>query len=232
MDRLFSKRVTVQNSDNLANQIAHRIRSAILTGELPPGTRLTQQELVKWYGSSRMPVRQALEQLKVEQLVVTVGPRTLVVAPVSRRRLEEAFQVRIALEPFAIRMATEYVTAELLTQLHMALTQIAERTRDNLSDSDINDLLQANQEFHSVIDSAVPNEYLRQMIDQARRETRRFSASFLPVLYQRPGRAARELGEHRGILRTIEERDGESAARLLARHLARSAEDLLELLPN
>jgi len=220
------------DSDNLTNHIAHGIRSAILAGELPPGTRLTQQELVKSYGGSRMPVRQALERLKVEQLVVTVGPRTLVVAPVSRRRMEEAFQVRIALEPFAIRLATAHVTAELLADLHMALARIADLTRDNLSDSTIKDLLQANQAFHSVIDNAVPNEYLRQMIDQARRETRRFSANFVPFLYQRPGRAARELGEHRGILRTIEEQDEESAARLLARHLARSVEDLRDLLPD
>lgn len=216
-------------TDDLTDRTTDEIRRAITSGSIAPGARLTQLDLAQELGVSRTPIRKALERLKAERLIVEVGPKTVVVSPMNRQRLAEAFQVRIALEQLAIRLAVENVTIEILDRSRLALERIRQVTREQLSGEDIEEILEANSEFHRTVDSAVQNEYLLEMISQVRAETRRFSNPLLRQLYRQPGRAERELGEHRGILRALEERDADAAARLVATHLARSTEELLEL---
>jgi DNA-binding GntR family transcriptional regulator len=102
-------------SQEAAPGVVEQLREQLLTGALPPGTRLAQGELAATFGVSRMPIRQALQTLASEGLVELVTGATAVVTPMSIPELQELYEIREALEPLATRLAVPNVgRAELL----------------------------------------------------------------------------------------------------------------------
>jgi DNA-binding GntR family transcriptional regulator len=87
------------------NAVREKLRLAIVSGELPPGMQLKQDELAERYGTSRIPVREVLRQLEVEGYVVIHPNRGAVVADLSLDEVLELLEVRIALETHALRIA-------------------------------------------------------------------------------------------------------------------------------
>jgi DNA-binding GntR family transcriptional regulator len=86
----------------LGDEAAERLRSAIRNGALPPGTRLVERELAERLGVSRIPVREAIQQLVEEGLVKKIPHRgTFVYAP-SYEELEEMASLRVILEQFVV----------------------------------------------------------------------------------------------------------------------------------
>lgn len=91
---------------------AHRwLLRAIIADELPPGTWLKERDLSERYGVSRVPVRQALHRLEAEGFVQTSPRRGAVVTPVTRADIEDLFDARLCIEPFAARRAALRVAA-------------------------------------------------------------------------------------------------------------------------
>lgn len=85
----------------LGRQIANVIRSDILFGRLKPGERVSQQLLCERYGTSRMPVRDALRQLTYEGFLVGDGSRHTIVASFSRSDLEDIYLIEGMLHALA-----------------------------------------------------------------------------------------------------------------------------------
>ncbi len=81
------------------------IREKILSGELPPGAELNQNELASALGMSRIPIRDALRSLGGEGLIVLREHSTATVAPLSRDDLQELYDIRVAIEPRLCREA-------------------------------------------------------------------------------------------------------------------------------
>jgi len=86
-------------------QALDAIRDAILSGELPPGTPVGQEEMAERLGVSRQPVSRALVLLQREGLIVARGRKGQMVAPIDADRLVALFQVRGALDRLAARLA-------------------------------------------------------------------------------------------------------------------------------
>src|SRR3954468_21043604 len=93
------------------------LREAIVAMELPPGARLSENELAARLGVSRTPVREALIRLRDEQLVEIAPQRGTFVTPISVRGVLDAQFVREALECAAVRLAAEHATDDDVTQL-------------------------------------------------------------------------------------------------------------------
>jgi DNA-binding GntR family transcriptional regulator len=85
---------------NLSGQIADRLRDDIIHGRIPPSTRLIQDELCDRFGTSRMPVRDALQQLTHEGLLEQQGQQRVVVA-LGADDLEEAYELIAVLHGWA-----------------------------------------------------------------------------------------------------------------------------------
>jgi DNA-binding GntR family transcriptional regulator len=86
----------------LRAQIAERLRTAILGGDIPPGAALVETALSERFDVSRGPLREALRQLIEEGLVVTVPYTGTHVASLSVEDVHEIYSLRTALEIFAI----------------------------------------------------------------------------------------------------------------------------------
>jgi DNA-binding GntR family transcriptional regulator len=128
-----------------------RLRQDILSGALPPGRILRQDELATAYGASRMPIREALRTLAAEGLITLHPNRGALVAPMDGADFREISEMRASAEALAMRLAlpnlsntqieqAAEVNAALLTgsvedfcalnhQFHMALYQPCQRPR-------------------------------------------------------------------------------------------------------
>lgn len=85
--------------------VREELRRAISAGELPPGIQLRQDELAERFGTSRIPVREALRQLEAEGFVTFLPNRGAVVSDLSVDEVVELLEIRIALECHALRLA-------------------------------------------------------------------------------------------------------------------------------
>ncbi len=88
-----------------ADEVARSLRVEIVAGRIPPGSALRQDELATQFGTSRIPVREALKALQAEGLVSYSVNRGAVVTEVSPAEVLDMLEVRIALETHALKLA-------------------------------------------------------------------------------------------------------------------------------
>ena len=107
--------------------IRRRIVDDIIEGRLPFGARATIDELAERYGSSHMPVREALRELHGEGLVIIERNRGARIRPIDRDFVDCLFDTRSALEIMLARRAAQRRPDELVTAL------LAHRKRNDVS---------------------------------------------------------------------------------------------------
>ena len=205
----------------LLDQVHYRLVAAIADGTLPPGQRLTQEEVAAQLGVSRQPVSHALQVLRRRGLVTEMGKRGLVVAPLDARRLRDLYQVREALEALAASLAAKRCEAGAVSQREQAegrgLLQEGTALTENGSTSE---LIAADVRFHSFLHRLSDNQAIIETIAE---EWPHFRRAMGAVLVDKPTRE-RVWAEHAGILERIYHGDAAGAAELVRRHFARAEE--------
>jgi DNA-binding GntR family transcriptional regulator len=216
-----------------AEAIALAIERDIISGTIPPGARLGQEDLSARYGVSRTPIREALRRVAALGLVAFEPHRTVRVRTLSRAEIREAFLVRAELEGLATELAAPMMDAERLSELDAAEQQFAELTDRLRADAAKGgaepgvavEWMQANYAFHDVIYDAAGAPYLAQLARTARL---RFDRQVAWVA--RPGHDplfAQAVAQHRAIRECLAARST-SGARALAREHVLAAGELFE----
>jgi DNA-binding GntR family transcriptional regulator len=115
----------IRGRDGLPDAIARALREAIFGGVFAPNERLHQDDIAQQFGVSRVPVREALAKLVAEGLAVQRFNKGIRVAPLSRTDFQDIMEMRLLLEPYALRLSAphlgehDYDDAEkLLEQVH------------------------------------------------------------------------------------------------------------------
>lgn len=113
--------IAVAREQNVTAQelVLESVRQAILAGVLEPGARLRQEELADLFGTSRIPVREALRALEYEGLVSSEPHRGFTVTALDADDVEEVYDLRIILEGHAVRLAVPLLTDEDLEDLEV-----------------------------------------------------------------------------------------------------------------
>jgi DNA-binding GntR family transcriptional regulator len=207
-------RLDIRKREDLRDQTYYQLRKAILFGPIPPGTVLVQEQLAEQMGISRTPVRDALDRLASEGLVVRSPGGRIHVAPFSLDELQEKYAVRKALEGLALRLAAPNLTGQAMQRLR-ALT---EEMRQAIVDDHTQRVIQAGADFHEAIYIASGNAYLRQLLTALNDSIRRYRH----VAIDMPGRAPETLREHELIVAHLEAGEVTLAESALAEHIARS----------
>ncbi|MGF1445984.1 MAG: GntR family transcriptional regulator [Pikeienuella sp.] len=203
----------------LAQELAERLRTQIVDGTLAPGTKLSEQALCDRFGVSRTPLREALNMLAAEGLVLQRPGRGAVVSPLTLTELEETFPVIGALEALAGELAAARATAAEIDQS----AQLQERLADQHRSGDLAGYAQTNAEIHALLRQAAGNATLALSIaglDVKLRRARRLANLA-------PQRWAEAVEEHAQIHAALAARDGARLSGLLRRHLANKAAALL-----
>jgi DNA-binding GntR family transcriptional regulator len=195
----------------LYQQVAEQLRKKIFAHELLPGAWLDEQSLAADYGISRTPLREALKVLASEGLVVLKPRRGCYVTQLSEQDLDAVFPVMAMLEGMVAAEAAKRLSSadlEILDALHAELEHCA---RTNNPDG----FFEANQRFHAALIGVTGNQYLAQLIDDARKFIKLTRRDSLRLA----GRITQSLVEHREILAALRAKDSSLAGRLMHDHL-------------
>jgi DNA-binding GntR family transcriptional regulator len=192
-------------------QLRALLEEAIIKGELPPGTRLEEQELAERYQVSRTPIRETLRLLASSGLVEMRARQSAVVATLTIPRLIEMFQVMADLEGLCARLAARRLSPDRLKQMTEAHRACVAAVQAN----DPETFYEANRIFHEAIYAASSNQFL----DEMTRSLRNRVAPYRRYVTYQPGRMADSIPEHEQVLDAIRKGDGDSADRLMRDHV-------------
>lgn len=199
--------------------VAEDLRDAILRGRLAGGARLNQVDIASGYGVSPIPVREALRQLESEGLVKSAPHRGAVVASLSQEELRDLYDMRIALESLATRLAISQAQAGDFAKLESLYSRMSNERYPSR-------WLDLNFEFHRALYAPCNRPHLITLIDTLRRNTERY----LRVAAKNADRLLAGHVEHRRILQAYRERDASAATTLLQEHLHNTLKSLISLL--
>ena len=194
----------------LRSLVSDELRRLVVTGELPPGSRIVEDRLAERLGVSRNPVREALQALAAEGFVEILPRRGAVVAQITAEQAEDLFDVRTALEPLAARLAARRADADGTARLR----EVLERAREATDQGELDLLAAYNTEFHSLVVELSGNDYLGLLVSpMARRVQWVFRTSAAT-------RAPHSWTEHEELLRAIASGDEEYAEAVARSHVA------------
>lgn len=206
---------------SMADAATAALRELIVSGELPEGAPLRQDELAGKLGVSRTPLREAITRLDGEGLVRSDRHRGAVVRKPTAAELAEVYDIRELLECHAGRLAVRNATPEDIAHLRKVLAQFEEA-------ASIEEWAQLNTRFHTDMYAIAHGELLSDLIAKLRNR----SEFYIRVLVSTPGRSHQAEEDHRQILEALVSRDAhalEEAIRLHLRHtVAAVTDDLSE----
>jgi len=185
-----------------------KMREAIQSGELKPGARLREVELAEWLGSSRTPVREALNRLQTEGLVVQEPRRGMIIAELDHSMVSELYFMREVLEGTAARLAARHASDVEISMLR----EIADRDK-NLTDPV--KLARNNRMFHETLYRAAHNRYLLKTLSLLQESL----ALLGPTTLAMPGRSNTAYEEHDALVRAIERHDADAAEEMSRAHI-------------
>jgi DNA-binding GntR family transcriptional regulator len=191
----------------LRDQIREEIRQRIVDGRLPPGAKMVERELAAELGVSRVPVREALRMLETEGFVQVVPRRGVVVRRLSRKDVEELFDVRESLEVLATRRAAEHATPHDLA----ALEKVLDGADAAVESGDTERVNLANEAFHDMIIALARNDLLASLLEPLQGR--------LHWLFRQNDNAAELVREHRELQRAIASGDADHAAEQALEHV-------------
>ena len=219
-------------SGKLRRQAYSYIHRKILSGELPSGHQVSELSLAKEIGTSRTPVREAVQQLRREGLVEQRPRLGTIVRTPRRADLVELFELREALEPFAAGLAARRGRAPdfpALEKLCAEMDSIGEELQGagitTLDTEGLERFLTADMAFHVGLLRAAGNHRIMSIVADSRVLTRIFSTrrqehnlAVLRETYQ----------FHSQILQAVMTSDVQAATELMARHIQASKRETLD----
>ena len=186
------------------------LRSDVLSGALPPGTQLVQEDIAARYGVSRVPVREALQALASEGLVSHFPRRGYFVTELSITDLQEVYRLRSILEAEAITEAIPAIGDDDIDRLeHLCVLVDAAAARGDLAE-----LTAANRRFHFALFEAAGMPRLTRLLRQL------WDASdiYRALYFQQVANRERVQAEHADMLQAIRDRDAARTVRLHDEH--------------
>lgn len=210
----------VRAGESLSGRVYNQIKALILSNAILPGQKLHHQELSERLGVSRTPVREALTRLVQEGYVSLLPNRGFSCKEIGLQEAEELYDLREALEAFAVEKATARLTDAALDLLSAKIRLYGEDVQKRFS----RERLIYDQEVHLEIARASGNETLVKNLAQVFERLilkRRTDGLYDPAR----GRAAHQ--EHLGLLAAMKRRDAGEAVTLVRRHVMAGKENVL-----
>ncbi|TDD86876.1 GntR family transcriptional regulator [Actinomadura darangshiensis] len=215
---------TGAGAETRADSAYQALREAIGSGTLRPGQKVTERGLAEQLDVSPTPVREALRRLEQDGLIQRTGPRTVVVADIAERAIDDLAEVEVGLRGLVARFAARHAAPEQLDALDAILDAaddllivIAARHRNGEDvDRHIAALLDRMQDFNDAVNACAANPVLIRLLEQSQ-------------VFSRPERRALRLEKiaeddrfgldrysgHRALVRALRAGDSQTAEQLV-----------------
>jgi DNA-binding GntR family transcriptional regulator len=198
--------------ENLSARVYNQIKNLILCNEIMPGQKLHHQQLSERLGVSRTPIREALTRLVQEGYVSFLPNRGFTCKEIRMQEAEELYELREALEAFAVEKAIETVTDAALRQLRDKMNAYGRDVQNRFT----RERLVYDQDVHLEIAQLTGNEILKNTLSHV----------FERIVLKRrtdglydPARGIAAHQEHLRLLEAMERRDTAQAVAILRSHV-------------
>jgi len=203
---------------SMTSQLIVRFRDRILSGAYAPGSALRQDSLAAEFGTSKIPVREALVQLQSEGLVDIFPNRGFQVRPLAGAELDEVFRLRLQIEPIAVARGAKLAAAAD----HAAARGALEQLNDATAAGDFGASGQLNRAFHLLL--AVPR--LQPVAAEILSRLHTLAQRYVQAHLRPEGRAKRATREHAALLRAWSAGKSQDARALMHAHIRSTRDDL------
>ena len=191
-----------------------QLKHAIITGEIPAGSRIVETVYADQLHISRTPLREALRKLERDGLVEYVLHRGVVVRAFTIEDIDEIFTIRNAMMMLILPSVIQNVTDEKIKELRDILRQMDVEYEQ----SDVEALAVSNRIFHGTIEHLSDKLRILRVIDSQEEYIKRFSAVTIASVLRRTNAHQ----EHHEMADLLEKRDLEGLQALMLHHLDES----------
>ena len=201
---------------NLKDDLASYIRELVFSAELRPGMRVDQDAIARVFGTSKLPVREALIVLESEGLMVNYPNRGSFVADLTPDDFRDSYLVVGQVSAIAARRAATRITDEQLTCMGELLGRMES------ADFEVTDA--SHHEFHRLVNLAGGSRRLNRVL--------RMLSNAIPERLHYAARIPGEelIAEHRVLLKALEDRDPDLAAGATLAHFTNGARHAVDFL--
>lgn len=204
----------IARPSGLVDEVYRRIRADIMSLKIPPDSRISVDNMVRELGVSQTPIREALSMLEAIGLVSKKHFIGYCTAPrLDRRQLDELFEFRLLIEPYAARRAAEAMSDGAMRALEGVDGQM-DNTR-NPAPSHV-EFAELDSEFHQMIARGGGNHRIAESLERLHTHLHIFRFCFRREI------ADDAMGEHAGIVAAIKARDGDAAEAAMRSHIDKS----------
>ncbi len=212
----------VEDALPLRDMVYHKIRQAILVGDMQPGERLMEIHLAERLDVSRTPVREAIHKLEQEGLVIMTPRKGAEVAQITKQGLRDVLEVRRGLDAMSIELACERITEEGKKELNLARIAFEEAIKGG----DIRELARTDVAFHEIIVNATGNQRLIEVVTQMAEQMYRYRFEYL----KDTSSYEKLVEEHRRMCKYIERGDSKQAAAVAREHIDNQEKSIMQQL--
>jgi DNA-binding GntR family transcriptional regulator len=196
----------------LQERAYEELKGLIQRGTYPPGTFLSERLLAGRLGMSKTPIKSALTRLDMEGFVAVSPQQGIVVREPSVREILDLFDLREAIETFAVHRIAGHLTPEQSLRLRENLRAQAKAAREK----DVEMATRLDAEFHTLLCDFLGNREISQTLWRMREKLHRL---ILGNFKRIPRRMAESVKEHVGIGRAVLAGKGALAAERVRTHL-------------
>jgi DNA-binding GntR family transcriptional regulator len=189
------------------------IKEQIVTLKLAPASFIDEAALSEALGIGRTPIREALIRLSLENLIIIMPRRGTIVADLNTSDLQKLYEIRLALESMAVRLAAERATPGEIARME-AWSSHVDAT---LPGGDVYALLELDFQGHRLFVQATHNEFLADSVERLLGPSERLCHWY--AARERLGPLIGAIAEQQAIVQAIKVRDGTRAAELMRHHI-------------
>ncbi len=219
---------SVNETENLAvftiaDQVFKKLQKAIVEGEIPAGSKISEPVLAKQFGISRGPLREALSHLEVCNLIerkLNIGARVI---SLSSQHLIEIYQIRESLEGLAAGLAAKNMTDDEIDELEKLLQQHEKQIDEDQTYFQ----KEGDMDFHFRIVQGSKNLHLIDMFCNDLYHLIRLYRYQFGMVSKRVSRAYLE---HEHIVDALRQRDADLAQFLMTKHISHSRQNVEQML--
>jgi len=209
-----------------ASSVYDRLQADILSGKLQPGLKLRLKDLIEMYETGNSPLREALNRLSANGMVVREENRGFRVPLASANELMDLTRTRCWLEEIALRESIangDSAWEERIVLAYHRLTRAAQSKKESTMTT-ATEWEDHHREFHLVLISACDSSILMGFCAELHKRSFRYRNLAEVVEY----RDSHELDEHEELQRAVLDRDAEKAVELLKKHYTVTSEILVD----
>lgn len=207
---------TIRKGRFLREQVYKSLKASMLNGVLPPNNRLIEERLAEEMGTSRTPVREAIQKLEKEGLIHKLPKGGFAVSTITDEDIEEVFGIRSVLEGYAGYLATSRATNDDI----WSLEETVQQEEECLKRKDTEEIIRLNTEFHDRLYKAAKSSKLYSIINDLRDYIYRYRI----IIFRYEGMAEISIKDHKDMIGLMKAKNARQVEKLVRKHIIRGGD--------